>query len=282
MRRLGVCSWSLRPEGPEDLADKVRETGLGCVQLALDPLRTGAWSLEATVRTLERAGIGILSGMMAMHGEDYTTLESIRRTGGLRPEAHFEANLAAARENARLARRLGLRLVTFHAGFLPDDPADPEGAVLLARVGEVARTFAAEGVRVGLETGQETAGCLARVLDELARLGHEDIGVNFDPANMILYGKGDPVEALRALGPRVVQIHVKDALPTATPGTWGTEVPVDEGAVDWAAFFRTVRAAVPPCDLAVERESGEDRVGDVWRARVFVAPLVGSTGGEDG
>ena len=80
--RLGVCSWSLRPETPAELAERVRATGLGTVQLALDPSRTGAWSLEDTRAELEAAGTTIASGMMATRGEDYSTLETIRRTGG--------------------------------------------------------------------------------------------------------------------------------------------------------------------------------------------------------
>ena len=77
--RIGVCSWSLRPEGPEDLARKVRACGLDAVQLALDPIRTGAWDERATHRALRDYGIAVLSGMIATKGEDYTTLDSIRR-----------------------------------------------------------------------------------------------------------------------------------------------------------------------------------------------------------
>ena len=263
---IGVCSWSLRASGPAELAERVRACGLAAVQLALDPLRTGAWDEAGTRRALEQAGIEVLSGMMGMRGEDYSSLASIRATGGVRPDRHWAANLAAARENARLARRLGLRLVSFHAGFLPHDPSDPERAVLIDRLRAVAEAFGAEGVEVALETGQEDAETLAGVLAELGA-----VGVNFDPANMLLYGMGDPVQALARLAPWVRQIHVKDARRSAAPGEWGTEVPVGQGEVDWQAFFAVLRERGLAVDLVIERESGDDRTGDVRAARALVA-----------
>jgi sugar phosphate isomerase/epimerase len=261
----------LRSAGPEELARDVVAAGLRAVQLALDPLRTGAWSVDRTAESLGRAGIAILSGMMTTRGEDYSTLETIRETGGFRPDAHWEANLAAARETAALARRLDLGLVTFHAGFLPHDPRDPERPRLLERLRAVADAFATEGIRVAFETGQETAATLLECLDALDR---PEVGINFDPANLILYGMGNPVEALRHLGPRVVQIHVKDALPSEVPGTWGTEVPVGSGSVPWETFFEAVAESVPPCAFVIERESGDERIGDVRQAQRRVRPLV--------
>lgn len=261
-----VCSWSLRPTSPADLAEKVKACGLDAVQLALDPVRTGAWDESDLVRTLNEAGIRLVSGMMATAGEDYTTIESIRRTGGVRPDATWEENLAAARANADLAARLGLPLVTFHAGFIPEDEADPEWAKLLGRVRAVVDVFAAKGVRIGFETGQESAATLLRVLDALDRPG---AGVNFDPANMILYGTGDPVAALTDLAPRVVQAHVKDAVRAGQAGVWGEEVPAGTGEVDWDGFFAALARAPGP-GLVIEREAGERRVEDVRLAAAMI------------
>jgi sugar phosphate isomerase/epimerase len=90
--------------------------------------------------------------------------------------------------------------------------------------------------------------------------------VNFDPANMILYDHGDPLEALRKLAPRTLQIHIKDARRPATPGQWGTETPVAEGEVDWPAFFGVMRAAKLTCDLMIEREAGGRRIEEIRSA----------------
>jgi sugar phosphate isomerase/epimerase len=267
-RRIGVCSWSLRPSGPADLARKVRACGLDWVQLALDPLRTGAWKVDETHHALGQEGVRVLSGMMAMAGEDYATIDSIRRTGGVRPDATWDANLAAARENAALARDLGLDLVSFHAGFIPEAAGDPARATMLDRIRAIVDVFAKAGVRVALETGQETEGCLSRVLLDLRRPA---AGINFDPANLILYGTGDPVEALDLLHEWVRQIHVKDATPPATRGAWGTEVPAGDGDVDWDSLFAVVRKRGVSCDLVIEREAGEKRGEDVRRAAELVS-----------
>jgi sugar phosphate isomerase/epimerase len=267
MTRLGVCSWSLQPESAGELVAQVRETGLLAVQLALDPVRRAEMPLPGLRSALAWAGVTVVSGMMAMAGEDYSTLEAIRRTGGIVPDATWEANLAAAHANAVVAERLGLRLVTFHAGFIPHDAGSPGFAVLLDRVRRIAGAFAERGIRVALETGQETAAAL---LDLLRGLDTAGIGVNFDPANMIMYGMGDPIAALRALAPHVVQLHVKDALPARHLGEWGTEVPVGEGTVDWQALFGVLRAKGMALDLVIEREAGGQRILDVRTAAALV------------
>ena len=270
MSRLGVCSWSLQPTSPADLVEKVRACGLAHVQLALDPVRAGPWDERETVQRLADAGLALASGMMSTHGEDYSTLETIRQTGGLRPDAHWQRNLEAARADAGLAARLGLQLVTFHAGFLPEEAGDPERDKLLDRLRQVCDVYRAEGVELGFETGQETAGTLLEVLRDL---DHPGAGVNFDPANMILYGMGEPVEALRLLRDHVRQVHVKDAVPTRVPGTWGEEVAAGTGAVDWPAFLAIVGEL--GVDLMIEREAGGQRVEDIGAARALVERHLG-------
>jgi L-ribulose-5-phosphate 3-epimerase len=264
--RIGVCSWSLQASSPAELAKRVTRCGVRAVQLALGPIRTPAWGFDATVDALRSAEIEILSGMMETVGEDYSSLEAIQRTGGVRPDEHWEANRATATDDARLAKRLGLDLITFHAGFLPEAPGD-ERRKLIERLREVVDRFADEGVRAAFETGQETASTLASFLDELDR---PEAGVNFDPANMILYDEGDPIEALRQLAPWVRQIHIKDAMRTRTPGEWGAEVAAGTGEVDWPAFFSIVREVPLSGDLVIEREAGDDREGDIRIARELI------------
>lgn len=265
--RIGVCSWSLEPRDAEALAGRAAATGVAVVQLALDPIRLGAMGLAETRARLREAGLGIASGMMAMEGEDYSTLESIRATGGVDPDATWPANRKAAAELAKIAAELGIRLVTFHAGFLPEDRRDPRNETLLARLGELAAIFAARGVQVALETGQESAATLSRFLDALDR---QRVGINFDPGNLLLYGSGDPVPTLSRLASRVLQVHVKDALPAPSGGMWGREVPVGEGAVDWRALLSTLSRCPAVTTLVIEREAGGDRLGDVIRARRFL------------
>ena len=267
MPPLAVCSWSLRPDSPTDLVDKVAQCGLDAVQLALDPLREPAWARATLRASLEQHHFRVVSGMIAMHAEDYSTLDAIRQTGGVRPDAHWERNLTNAKACAVIAADLGLRLVTFHAGFLPEDPADPLRATMTARVRTIADLFAHHAIDLALETGQEDAHTLLGVL---AEINHPSVGVNFDPANMLLYGMGDPVESLTLLAPHVRQIHIKDADPSPTPGLWGREQVVGEGSVDWDAFLRVVRERLPGVPLVIEREDGDARVDDVRTAAAFL------------
>jgi L-ribulose-5-phosphate 3-epimerase len=264
---LGVCSWSLRAESPADLVSKVSQTGCDAVQLALDPIRRGEWDEDETFDRLGSAGIRVASAMMEMQGEDYSSIEAIARTGGVRPDATWPDNARAGEALAEIAGRRGIKLVTFHAGFLPHDPHDAERQRMLERLRELAAFFFDSGTSVGLETGQEDADTLLGVLNDLKGRG---VGVNFDPANMLLYGSGDPVESLRKLAPHVVQVHIKDATPSPAPMQWGEEVVVGTGAVDWTAFFAVVDELLPTTDLMIEREAGDNRVGDIEIARRFV------------
>lgn len=265
--RLAVCSWSLQPTSPQDLIAKLLATGIRRVQLALDPLRESPGVWGETAALFRQNGVTVVSGMFGCVGEDYSTLESIRATGGIAPDATWEQNWANIRATVALAQQLGLKLVTFHAGFLPHDEKDPGFAKMLQRLTETVDAFKAARIKLGLETGQETAPVLAVLLKNLRR---RTVGVNFDPANMILYDKGDPIAALRLLGPWIRQVHIKDAKRTKVPGTWGEEVPVGTGEVNWPAFFATLRELNFKGDCVIEREAGNQRVADIGTAKEVV------------
>jgi len=250
-------------------------SGIRAVQLALVPLVTDPAVWGSAAQILAAAGIRVASGMLAMAGEDYSTLDSIRRSGGVRPEATWPQNLRLAEAVAEAAGVAGIELVTLHAGFLDERRDDPTRLAMLDRLRTLADVFAARDVDIAFETGQENAVTLFDVLDELDRPG---VGVNFDPANMILYGMGDPVEALKRLAPRVVQVHIKDAVGTERPGTWGREVPVGHGAVDWAAFFDAAVRIEPPLNFIIERESGVERRADIIAARRLIETRLAAAG----
>jgi L-ribulose-5-phosphate 3-epimerase len=270
IERLAVCSWSLQPKSPADLAAKLESTGIRRVQLALDPLRESPAVWGETAALFRQKGITIVSGMFGCVGEDYSTLETIRLTGGIAPDATWEQNWTNMRATVALAHELGLKLVTFHAGFLPHEEKDPNFAKLRRRLAETADVFKAAKIELGLETGQETAPVLVQLLQKLKR---RNVGVNFDPANMILYDKGDPIAALRVLGPWIRQVHIKDARRTKVPGTWGEEVAAGTGEVDWRAFFAALQELNYKGDFVIEREAGTQRVVDVRAAREMVGKM---------
>ena len=267
LERLAVCSWSLQPETPKQLIEYLDAIGIRRVQIALDPVRSQADVWGNLKQQCSDAGISIVSGMFGTVGEDYSTLDSIRETGGVVPDGTWDENWKNIQQTADIAATMGLKFVGFHAGFLPHDEKDPDFEKLSARIAQIADLFAARGIDLGCETGQETAAALRSFLEKMNR---PNLGVNFDPANMLLYDKGDPVAALNALAPWLKQVHIKDANRTKTPGTWGEEVVVGTGEVDWKTFFKTLQDLNYQSYFAIEREAGTQRVADIRTAREFI------------
>ncbi|MSU20978.1 MAG: sugar phosphate isomerase/epimerase [Pedosphaera sp.] len=268
--RLAVCSWSLQPANPNQLIQQMQEIGLKRMQCALDPVRENPAIWGNLPDECAKAGIDIVSGMFGCVGEDYSTMDSIRRTGGIVPDSNWDENWKNIQAVAQIAKKMDLKLISFHAGFLPHDEKDPAYKVLLERLRLVADIFATNEIDLALETGQEGAETLKCFLEKLSRA---NVGVNFDPANMILYQKGDPIEALQILGPWLKQCHIKDAAKTLVPGTWGEEMVAGMGEVVWADFFETLEKLKFGGYLCIEREAGSQRVQDIRAARLFVEKL---------
>ena len=266
--RIGVCSWSYqRPL--REVADEMAKIGVKGIDLALTPFVApdGRHGVEEGEEALAFAKAQFASGawrlfatMISFPQEDYSTLDTIRKTGGVVPDDCWPRNREIATAAAELSGTLGAPYMLFHAGFL--DESNPAAyAAYVERVSFVRDACARAGVQLILESGQETAEDLARFLRDVPGLY-----VNFDPANMILYGKGRPMEALETLVPWIRKIHVKDADATAVPGTWGTERPWGEGQVGGAAFIDALNGLGFTGNLTIEREGGDDRVGDIARA----------------
>ena len=262
---LGVCSWSFQ-KPLDDVAAEMKKLGLKRIHLALQPFLEGGSRHGAAegAAALDRVKARLASGewklsatMIGFPQEDYSTLDTIKKTGGVVPDDAWEANKKIVVAGAKLSAELKSPVLTLHAGFL--DESDPVALKKYTdRVKFIVDTCGEAGVPVAFETGQETAEDLAHFLSSMP-----GAGVNFDPANMILYGKGDPVEAAKTLAPWIRHIHVKDAIKTKTPGTWGTEVPWGDGEVNQAAFLGALEAAGYQGAFAIEREGGDNRVADI-------------------
>ena len=123
-----------------------------------------------------------------------------------------------------------------------------------------------------METGQETAEEMASFMKYL---DHPALGINYDPANMILYDKGNPIEGLKVLAPWIKHIHIKDAIETDTPGQWGAEVPWSQGQVNGDAFLAMLTEIGYKGTLAIEREGGDDRLGDIGIAAKVLRQAIG-------
>lgn len=261
---IAVCSWSLHPRDAADLANMVRATGLEHVQLAMGPLAgTDAAAVRREVAPLRSAGIGITAGMIGFDGEDYTTIASIRQTGGFVPDATWPARRDIAIRAARATADLGVRMLSVHVGFVPASDS-PHYASVVDRIRELAGAFADFGVDLLMETGQEAAAELLQFLNDVSM---PNVGINFDPANMILYGAGHPIDAVRILGRHIRHVHIKDAVGSDQPQVkWGEEVPFGTGQVGAAALLKAFREVGYRGPLAIEREAGDSRLADVRTA----------------
>lgn len=269
--RIGVCSWSLQPESPEILVKKLQQLGISKVQCALDPLRENPSIWVKLPSLCADNKIEIISGMFGCVGEDYSTLESIKRTGGIVPDETWEQNWKNIQQTVKIGKELGLKLITFHAGFIPHDKKDPNFNKLVNRLKQMADIFGEAGIELGMETGQETAETLRELLETL---NAKNVVVNFDPANIILYDKGDPIHALKTLLPWIRQCHLKDAIRTKVTGTWGEEVRLGTGEVDWKAFFAVLNENGFKGNFCIEREAGNQRMEDIRGAFEFVKNLL--------
>ena len=267
IERLGVCSWSLQPNGIDALIRDLQTLNLRRVQIDLDAIRQNPASWANVTGNFQKNKIHCDSGMFRCVGEDYSTRESIQQTGGVVPDETWQDTWEVAQAAAKLAGELRLKLVTFHAGFIPDDETDPIFEKLLHRIRLVADVFGANGVDIGLETGQETASTLQRFLTQLGRV---NVGVNFDPANMLILDMGDPTDALEILRPWIRQCHLKDGVRPSQSGGKGAEAVVGTGEVDWPDFLSALRELNIPGGYFFEREAGNSRLPDIKAGRDFV------------
>jgi len=259
---IGVCSWSLQVNSVPELKSLLERLGINVVQIACGDPHHAAWvEGDQLPEAARAAGFQMTGAMLGFPGEDYTTPRTIQKTGGFGNPGTRAERLKRFAWALDRTLALGLTDLMLHAGFLPD-PGDPDRKPFLDTLGKVSALAQAKGITVAFETGQETADLLRRTLDELQC---PNLKVNFDPANMLLYDKGDPLRAVEILGPDIRSVHVKDANRTKVPGTWGDEVPLGQGQVNIKAFVQVLKHVGYRGPLCIEREVGNqaDRMADV-------------------
>ena len=258
---IGVCSWSLQPHATQDLIASVKRLGLEHVQLALWPLiKLDDKQKHQQLGLLRSSGLTFTAGMIGFPDEDYSTIATIKKTGGYVSEEEFALRRAFTKSAGQIAAEMGMKLLSAHIGFVPPS-SDAGYSPMLERICMIAEDLREVGVTLVMETGQETAPELLQFLNDLRC---QNVKVNFDPANMILYGAGDPIEAITILGRHIAHVHVKDAVLSDAPGaTWGREVPFGEGQVPPREFLRALKDAAYTGPLCIEREAGQQRMEDI-------------------
>jgi L-ribulose-5-phosphate 3-epimerase len=266
---LGVCSWSLQVKSIAELKRLLGDLGVNVAQVACGDPHHANWDEgEAMPEAAKASGIVMTGAMLGFPGEDYTTPQTIKASGGFGNPADRQARLERLRWALDRTLALGLSDLMLHAGFLPEVD-DPGRSAMLDTLGQAGQLAAEQGVTLAFETGQETAALLRRTLDDLKS---PNIKVNFDPANMLLYDMGDPIQAVEILGSDIRSVHVKDAKRPKVRGQWGEEVPLGQGEVDIRRFVKTLNAVGYTGPLVVEREVGDQagRIRDVAHGLAFL------------
>ncbi|MDB5350052.1 MAG: sugar phosphate isomerase/epimerase [Planctomycetota bacterium] len=271
---LGVCSWSLQVTSVRELKRLLEGLGVRATQIACGDPNHASWEEgDALPEAALASGLVMTGAMLGFPGEDYTSPQSIKATGGfgdpsLRPERLDRLAWALERTTA-----LGLTDLMLHAGFLPE-PGSPDRRPFLDTLTRAGRMAADQGITLAFETGQESADLLRLTLDDLAA---SNLKVNFDPANMLLYDMGDPIRAVDILGPDIRSVHVKDAKRPLVPGTWGQEVPLGEGEVNIPEFVDVLKRVGYVGPLVVEREVGDQpsRVRDIASGLALLQSCLG-------
>ena len=253
---IGLMFWA--GEDARKTLQEVKQFGLRAGQLGFPgdlPLERAA---ERWDQALTSEHFTAVNAVCSYIGEDYADIPTVARTVGLVPEATRAERVARTKAVSGVARALAIDSVACHIGFVPHDTNDP----LYMQIRDVARELCdycgVNGQSFTLETGQEPAKALLRFIADVDR---PNLKINFDPANMILYGTGEPVEALEMLAKHVISVHCKDGdwPPLDQPGALGRERPLGEGSVDIPAFISKLKEIGYKGVLAIERESTNTR-----------------------
>ncbi len=267
--QVGLMFWTGGVLGvdaaPDEIVESVAAFGVSCGQLGVHgaaDLAPGA--AERWRAALDRSELEIVTAFQSFEGESYASIPICAQTVGYVPAATRREREQRTYAVSDFARSLGIPGVAAHIGCLPEDPSDAEHRAVLELVRRVCDHCARNGQTFALETGQEPAAALLEFLHAVDR---PNLGVNFDPANMILYGSGEPMEALRTLREHVLTVHCKDGTWPETPGEWGRETPLGDGDVGMERYVRTLREIGYAGPLVIEREIvGEEQRADIGRA----------------
>ena len=271
-REAGIFFWA-EPDARATLR-AVKSCGVVSGQLAIDgtvqltPETTAAWKAALAAEDFH-----VFTVFAAYEGESYADIPTVERTVGFIPREVRAAREIRTREVIDFAAALGVKSFGCHVGCIPHDPAHPDYQPVLELIRRIADYAASFGMTFCLETGQEPAAQLLAFFEAAAR---PNLRINFDPANMILYGSGEPIEAFRLLRRHVVSVHGKDGdWPDRNrPGSLGAERPLGEGSVNIPKFVATLKETGYTGPICVE--SGVHGEEQRWHALSRAVALLNS------
>ncbi len=256
---------------PDAALARVRDLGVPTCQVSVDEFDSAS---AARLRaSLDKLGLEATALVVGGPGKEVWDFIQGPQTIGLVPRATRAARVAQIKKASDFAKQAGIPAVQTHCGFIPENPNDPLYKEAIDATRDVASYCRANGQYFRYETGQETPITLIRAMRDV---GTDNQGVNFDVANLILYGKANPVDAIELLGPHVQGIHAKDGLWPTDPDKLGEEVPIGKGKVDFPKIVARLKALDYRGAITIEREtSGPQQMEDVRASKAFLEGLIG-------
>ncbi len=271
--KIGVCVYLSEKDELSKKFEDLRAQGFdNCQLLSWDP---AAWTLknaDAVNALTEQYGVTISAFWCGWEGPAVWNFYEGPQTLGLVPPAYRDMRVKNLCDGADFAKLLGVQDVVTHMGFIPENPNDPEFLPFCDAVRVVAEHCKQNGQYLLFETGQETPVTMLRCFEQV---GTDNLGVNLDTANLILYGKANPVDALDVFGKYVRNLHAKDGLYPTNGHDLGTETPVGRGKVDFPALFKKLHALGYDGVVTIEREiSGEQQTKDIMEAKAYLQAVI--------
>ena len=258
-------------QNPDLAIAKVHDLGLPTAQILLDNFQPEM--LTSLRKALESYRVEATSLVVGGPGPEVYDFYQGPLTCGLVPREYRAARLDRIKKASEFAKQCGIPAVQTHCGFIPENPNDILYREVVLAIREAASACKSHGQSFRCETGQETPITLIRAIKDV---GLDNVGVNFDLANLILYGKGNPVDAIELFGPYVQGIHAKDGLFPSDPKELGKEVPIGQGKVDFPRIIQRLKEMNYQGAVSIEREiSGPQQVEDVKAAKTFLEKLIG-------
>jgi len=267
--RLGIIT-GIAPD-VDAAVKRVHDLGFPTCQVSVHELDDGAAS--ALRQALDRYGVEATAAVGGGPGPEIYDFYRGPQTIGLVPRETRAARIANYKKISDFAKKVEIRAVQGHCGFIPENPNDPLYGEAVAAIREVAAYCKGNGQNFRCETGQETPVTLVRTIRDV---GLDNLGVNFDAANLILYGKANPVDAVDILGPYIQGVHAKDGLYPTDPQKLGREVPIGEGKVNFPVLIGKLKQIGYTNPLTIEREiRGEKQTADILAAKAYLEKLIG-------
>ena len=249
------------------------EYGMKTVQLQNWDMSLLTEEMAGQIRSdLKESGVRLAAFWAGYTGRIVWDFRSGPATCGIVPRDQRLRRVEELKKGADFAATIGAPAIITHCGFIPEDPADPLFGETVSAVRETAAYCRGLGLGFWFETGQETPVTLLRTIQEVDL---PNLGINLDTANLILYGKGNPVDALDVIGPYVRNLHVKDGVFPVDGNFLGKEVPVGKGKADFPEIVRKLHDLDFTGEMIIEREiSGERQIADILTAKAYLEDIL--------